>query len=77
MWLYGARTGDYCFSRTFPHSNDSGIMRRMLDEEGLESAGEGLNVAPVYEAPDRSALITCPMDSQSPGNSHPRLKTGL
>ena len=50
MWLYGARTGDYCFSRTFPHSNDSGVMRRMLDEEGLESAGEGLNVAPVFEA---------------------------
>ena len=53
MWLYGARTGDYCFSRTFPHSNDSGIMRRVLDEKGLESAGEGLDVAPVFEAPDR------------------------
>lgn len=77
MWLYGARTGDYCFSRTFPHSNDSGIMRRKLDQEGLESAGEGRDVARVFEAPDRPAVITCPADSQAAQDSHPRLKTGL
>ena len=77
MWLFGARTGDYCFSRTFPHSNDSGIMRSIAEQEGLESAGKHPDVTRGFAAADCPDPITCPMDSQAPENSHPRLKTGL
>ena len=77
MWLFGAKTGDYCFSQTFPHSNDSGIMRRTVEEDGLESAGKHPDETRGFASADCPDQITCPVDSQALENSHPRLKTGL